>query len=610
MMYHVVSSFSQFYSALRFVTTNKICVAILSNLWLGIGVVVVRLTISFFIGNLASDEQEHVKHSMKLYLSDLLIAVATSHRSFPSSAAIQGAILLALRYIHLALDIKAENLVRLTSSGEGWSSQSDTPQMNDQASALAARRRLQLRFLKMFLLGLFLFGLDAMLASKQLSIALEHGLMNSNSEFISFFTLLPAAFQRSDNRPIIPSSTGWAWYTSLLIFGEYVLLCFSALRSLTTFCMNYYEIYVDFDFPKKPFVAFFTDMAIDGAKLIFVGSSTVYIGAHASLPFHYVRDCVITLSACQTRLAKFFNYLTVLRQVSKNFTDVPKEAIEAEEIVCIVCRDNLKVGESCKETRCGHRFHFQCLKEWLERNTKCPICQASLLAKTRIGAGGRGRVNLNLHARPGVAAVAGAPELAAGAGAGANTGASAEVLPPTTTTTAPAVVQLDETGTSLARTTVLSRRGSQGVEEPASRSSVTRTGFSEPTLSELSSAQKSFLAFLNDDVEESGDTIEDSDNNMEESKLSLSKWNEETTARLQSLVKQETESPPFASLLASLSDDTPSLFPLAYPTSLTKSRHFLDRGQATTQAGDENENFNASRAARKIEKLDQYKKGT
>lgn len=40
---------------------------------------------------------------------------------------------------------------------------------------------------------------------------------------------------------------------------------------------------------------------------------------------------------------------------------------------CAVCMEAYTVGEARKYLPCGHRFHSDCLKAWLESSTKCPL---------------------------------------------------------------------------------------------------------------------------------------------------------------------------------------------------------------------------------------------
>jgi hypothetical protein len=51
---------------------------------------------------------------------------------------------------------------------------------------------------------------------------------------------------------------------------------------------------------------------------------------------------------------------------------------------CTICRCNLNVQslynqEKCIDSfvvtgKCGHSFHFECIKPWVNKNNHCPLC--------------------------------------------------------------------------------------------------------------------------------------------------------------------------------------------------------------------------------------------
>lgn len=55
-------------------------------------------------------------------------------------------------------------------------------------------------------------------------------------------------------------------------------------------------------------------------------------------------------------------------------------------IDCTICRCNLNTNSLYYQDKgldsyvvdgtCGHSFHFECIKPWVEKNKTCPICSA------------------------------------------------------------------------------------------------------------------------------------------------------------------------------------------------------------------------------------------
>jgi len=45
---------------------------------------------------------------------------------------------------------------------------------------------------------------------------------------------------------------------------------------------------------------------------------------------------------------------------------------------CPTCMEAFDDGNPPAFTRCGHRFHLQCLYAWLERKQTCPLCDSAI----------------------------------------------------------------------------------------------------------------------------------------------------------------------------------------------------------------------------------------
>nr|CAB3477037.1 unnamed protein product [Digitaria exilis] len=54
---------------------------------------------------------------------------------------------------------------------------------------------------------------------------------------------------------------------------------------------------------------------------------------------------------------------------------------------CAVCLGELEAGEKARAlSRCGHRFHVECIDAWFRRNATCPLCRADVVAPGEDGA--------------------------------------------------------------------------------------------------------------------------------------------------------------------------------------------------------------------------------
>ncbi len=48
---------------------------------------------------------------------------------------------------------------------------------------------------------------------------------------------------------------------------------------------------------------------------------------------------------------------------------------ESKKGYCTICCEDIIYSQIIRKFKCGHTFHYKCIDEWLENNTKCPVCR-------------------------------------------------------------------------------------------------------------------------------------------------------------------------------------------------------------------------------------------
>jgi len=72
---------------------------------------------------------------------------------------------------------------------------------------------------------------------------------------------------------------------------------------------------------------------------------------------------------------EFINKYGMDPDIIDNWPAIVSE-IEGE---CVICCDGIKKGEKVMILNCSgkHYFHEDCIKKWLKRKIRCPICRSS-----------------------------------------------------------------------------------------------------------------------------------------------------------------------------------------------------------------------------------------
>jgi E3 ubiquitin-protein ligase synoviolin len=85
-----------------------------------------------------------------------------------------------------------------------------------------------------------------------------------------------------------------------------------------------------------------------------------------------------SLRYLNTAVQGFIQYQRVIWSINNRFEDATTEELEATDAMCIVCREHMEPGQGAKKLPCGHMFHMDCLKMWLQRQSICPTCRRPL----------------------------------------------------------------------------------------------------------------------------------------------------------------------------------------------------------------------------------------
>lgn len=91
--------------------------------------------------------------------------------------------------------------------------------------------------------------------------------------------------------------------------------------------------------------------------------------------YYLLAEVIRTARVWYQKLVAFQKYRRLMNNIQECFPDASLEEIEAMDS-CIICRDDLYL--TSKKLKCGHVYHFACLKTWLLQQQNCPLCRASV----------------------------------------------------------------------------------------------------------------------------------------------------------------------------------------------------------------------------------------
>ena len=97
------------------------------------------------------------------------------------------------------------------------------------------------------------------------------------------------------------------------------------------------------------------------------------------LPLHLLRDLHKAFDNLKRRAIQYYRYRQIIANMEARFPVATEEELEASDRICIICRDRM---ETAKKLPCGHFFHVDCLRSWLQHQQSCPTCRAEIPTTT------------------------------------------------------------------------------------------------------------------------------------------------------------------------------------------------------------------------------------
>ncbi|KAK8462477.1 hypothetical protein SEVIR_1G213000v4 [Setaria viridis] len=315
-VYYAFSSQEQFYPAMVYLSTSKICFVLLLNTGLVAMCVTWQLVKRLFLGSLREAEVERLNEQSWREVVEILFAVTIFRQDFSVSLLAMVAALLLVKALHWLAQKRVEYI-------------ETTPSMP----------------------------------------MLSHIRIVS---FMAFLLIVDCLFLSNSLRPLIEKREA-----SVAIFSfEYMILATSTVSTFVKYIFYVTDMLMEGQWERKAVYTFYLELISDLVQLSLYMLFFVAIFLNYGVPLHLIRELYETFRNFRIRIADYLRYRKITSNMNERFPDSTAEELNANDATCIICREEMTTA---KKLLCGHLFHVHCLRSWLERQHTCPTCRAPII---------------------------------------------------------------------------------------------------------------------------------------------------------------------------------------------------------------------------------------
>lgn len=326
---YAFNSRGQFYPAMVYLSTSKICFVLLLNMGLVIMCVMWQLVKRLFLGSLREAEVERLNEQSWREVMEILFAITIFRQDFSVSFLAMVTALLLIKALHWLAQKRVEYI-------------ETTPSV----PMLSHIRIVSFMGFLLILDCLFLYNfLKSLIQTRQASVAL----------FFSF---------------------------------EYTILATTTVSMFVKYVFYVCDMLMEGQWERKAVYTFYLELVRDLLHLSLYIIFFLVIFLNYGVPLHLIRELYETFRNFRIRVADYIRYRKITSNMNERFPDATPEELNASDATCIICREEMVTA---KRLVCGHLFHVHCLRSWLERQHTCPTCRALVVPPENRPSGSRQR---------------------------------------------------------------------------------------------------------------------------------------------------------------------------------------------------------------------------
>ena len=150
-------------------------------------------------------------------------------------------------------------------------------------------------------------------------------------------------------------------------------LLLKAIQDNFKYTISLIELYYREQWTEKGFVFNIVSFVFDTIALLLNVKLFTYILSRQQFPIYLLSEIIDTFVRLGQSIQLFIQSRQLINKLKRlPDVDAEKDQLQGIDNTCIICLEEIK---QAKKLKCGHIFHLNCLRRWLETNVQCPTCR-------------------------------------------------------------------------------------------------------------------------------------------------------------------------------------------------------------------------------------------
>lgn len=168
-----------------------------------------------------------------------------------------------------------------------------------------------------------------------------------------------------------------AWLVGIAL--ECSILLITVANVSIKYILHCFEIYREIQWESKEGFIIYVNVILGIMKMIVHSACGALLFINSFSPVYVIRPFYASYETVRDGIKTIIRTRKAVRVMKALFPSATNEDLALVDTTCVICRENMLDPQGTKKLPCGHIFHTGCVRQWFQRQQKCPTCRKDIL---------------------------------------------------------------------------------------------------------------------------------------------------------------------------------------------------------------------------------------